>query len=88
MSKNYKVDLIDLIAARANLTKVDAKRILDITLDLIPELASGDGLTISNFGTFKFKTRAARTGRNPMTGAALQIPEATSLTFKATKFQS
>ena len=88
MSKNYKVNLIDALAARANLTKVDAKRILDITLDLIPELASGEGLTISNFGTFKYKTRAARTGRNPMTGAALQIPEATSLAFKATKFQS
>lgn len=85
MSKNYKVALIAAVAERADITKVEAKRILDIALDLIPSLAEGDGLTIADFGTFKYKTRAARTGRNPMTGAALEIPEQTALSFKATK---
>jgi nucleoid DNA-binding protein len=85
MSKKFKVDLIAAVAARAEITKIEAKRVLEIILDEIPTLAQGDGLTISDFGTFKYKTRAARAGRNPMTGAALEIPEQTSLGFKATK---
>ena len=78
-------DLIQSVAERSGETKAATERVLRAALEVVPELAKEDRLTLRGFGTFKFKTRAARAGRNPQTGEAIQIPESTSLTFKASK---
>jgi DNA-binding protein HU-beta len=80
-----KSDLIAAVAKRNGSTKAEVKRILDATFDIINALALDGPVAIHNFGVFKRKTRAARAGRNPQTGAVIQIAESTSLHFKATK---
>lgn len=83
--KNYKTNLIDTVAARAAITKVEARRILDIVFPAITELSAEDGLTIAGFGTFKYKTRASRTGRNPQTGAPIHIAARKAFTFSESR---
>ncbi|MEI6227642.1 MAG: HU family DNA-binding protein, partial [Methylophilaceae bacterium] len=69
-----KSELIDAIAASAGLTKADAGRAIDATTAAITNaLKKGDSVTLVGFGTFKVTQRAARTGRNPRTGAELKI---------------
>jgi DNA-binding protein HU-beta len=81
-----KQDLVNKLADKAGLTKVDAGRVLDSVQDIITDsLASGDKVTWTGFGTFEVRTRAARMGRNPQTGAALHIPETKTPAFKAGK---
>lgn len=68
------------------LTKADIKHILQDAFEGINQITmAGTAVRIHNFGTFKTKTRAARTGRNPQTGEAIQIAESTVLGFKPTK---
>ena len=63
MNKN---DLIDAVAERTSLAKSDAARAVEAVLGAITDtLQKGDAVTLSGFGTFAVKTRAARTGRNP-----------------------
>lgn len=79
-------ELVDKVAADLDITKVAARTTVDAVLAGIQDLtADGDKLSIRGFGTFKNKTTAARTGRNPATGAEITIPEKTKLTFKASK---
>ena len=79
-----KVELIEAVAAKAGLTKADAGRALDATIETITEaLAKGDRVPLVGFGTFATSKRAARTGRNPQTGAEVKIPARTAVTFKA-----
>ncbi len=67
-------------------TKTDAGKALDATIASITEaLKSGDTVTLVGFGTFNVKERAARTGRNPQTGAALEIKASKVPSFKAGK---
>ena len=69
-----KSELIDAIAEKGGLSKTDAGKALDATIASITEaLKSGDTVTLGGFGTFNVKERAARTGRNPQTGATLEI---------------
>jgi len=78
-----KSELIDAIAASADLSKASASNALDATLKAIETaLAKGDQVTLVGFGTFAVKERAARTGRNPQTGAEIQIKAAKVPDFK------
>jgi DNA-binding protein HU-beta len=81
-----KSELIDAIAGKASLTKTDAAQALDAVISAVGEaLKKGDSVTLVGFGTFSVKERAARTGRNPKTGAAIQIAASKVPGFKAGK---
>ena len=72
-----KSELIDAIAADAGLSKADAGKALDATLSAVTgALKGGDSVSLVGFGTFQVKDRAARSGRNPQTGATIQIAAA------------
>ncbi|GBG01381.1 transcriptional regulator [Azospira sp. I13] len=79
-----KSDLIDAVAAGADLSKAAAGRALDAAIEAITKaVATGDSVTLVGFGSFKAVKRAARTGKNPKTGATIQIPASTSPKFSA-----
>jgi DNA-binding protein HU-beta len=79
-----KSDLIEAVAKAAELTKADAERALSAVIaTVVKAVAKGDTVTLVGFGTFKSVKRAARTGRNPATGAALKIAASTSPKFTA-----
>ncbi len=81
-----KTELVAAIAEESGLTKADAGRALDATVSTITKaMSSGDSVAIIGFGTFKVGDRAARTGRNPQTGAEMQIPAARVPKFAAGK---
>ncbi len=81
-----KSELIDAVAASADISKAAAGRALDATLDSIADaLKEGDQVTLVGFGTFQVKHRAARSGRNPQTGEVIQIAESNVPGFKAGK---
>ncbi len=81
-----KSELIEAVAAAADLTKADAGRAIDATVAAITDtLSKGDSLSLIGFGTFSISNRAARTGRNPRTGEAIQIKAAKLPKFKAGK---
>ncbi len=79
-----KTELVDFIAADANLTKADAGRALDAALKGIQTGLKKDGkVALVGFGTFSAKKRAARDGINPLTKEAIKIPAKTVASFKA-----
>ena len=81
-----KSELIDAIAASADIPKAAAGRALDAMIETVSEsLKKGDPVVLVGFGTFSVKERAARTGRNPQTGQPIQIAAATLPTFKPGK---
>ena len=81
-----KTELIDAIASAADLPKASAGRALDAVLESITDsLKNSDPVVLVGFGTFAVKDRAARTGRNPQTGAEIQIKAARVPGFKAGK---
>jgi|TARA_R110001583_G_scaffold49076_3_gene153687 DNA-binding protein HU-beta len=81
-----KSELIDAIAASADLSKASAGRALDAALEAVTgALKNNDSVALVGFGTFSVKQRAARTGRNPQTGNPIQIAAATVPAFKAGK---
>ena len=81
-----KSELIDAIATSADISKADAGRALDaVTSAVADTLKKGDSLSLVGFGTFSVKHRAARTGRNPQTGAEIQIAASNVPSFKAGK---
>jgi DNA-binding protein HU-beta len=81
-----KGDLIDYIASEAGLTKGQAGDALNAVLTAVQKtLKKGDKVTLVGFGTFSVSKRAARTGRNPKTGAAIKIPAKKVAKFKAGK---
>ncbi len=70
-----KQELIDAIAKKAAVTKADAVKVFEATVDVITTaLKKGDEVRVTNFGTFKVAKRKATTGRNPRTGATIKIP--------------
>lgn len=81
-----KQQLIDAIAAQANLSKADADRALEaFTNTITTELKDGGQVALVGFGTFSTSERAARSGRNPQTGEALEIAATTVPKFKPGK---
>ena len=81
-----KAELIDAIAESADISKAAATRAVDTVIEQITQsLKKGDQVTLVGFGTFTVKNRAARTGRNPRTGEAINIPASNNPTFKAGK---
>lgn len=81
-----KSELIDAIASEADISKASAGRALDSMLSSVTgALSNGDSVSLVGFGTFSVKERAARTGRNPQTGATIQIKAAKVPGFKAGK---
>ena len=81
-----KSELIDAIAASADIPKAAAGRALDATIDAITgALKEGDQVVLVGFGTFAVKERAARTGRNPQTGQPIEIAAAKVPGFKPGK---
>lgn len=82
-----KTQLVDALALAADLPKAKANLVLDTVLDLITQgLVQDKEVPLTGFGKFLAKIRAARTGRDPRTGGALQIPEKIVVSFKAGKF--
>ncbi|MFT7177983.1 MAG: DNA-binding protein HU-beta [Oceanospirillaceae bacterium] len=81
-----KSELIEAITAEADLSKAAAGRALDAVISAVTgALKDGESVSLVGFGTFSVKARAARTGRNPQTGAAIQIAAANIPSFKAGK---
>lgn len=81
-----KAELIEKIAVGADITKASAARALDSLLTSVTEeLANGGEIALVGFGSFKVNNRSARKGRNPQTGAEIQISAAKVPSFKAGK---
>lgn len=81
-----KGDLINQIAADAGLSKAQAGAALNSVLDSVTKtLKKGDKVTLVGFGTFSTSKRAARTGRNPQTGATIKIKAKNVVKFKPGK---
>lgn len=83
MTKN---DLVSQVAASAELTKKDAEKAVNATIEAITDaLKKGDKVALVGFGTFETRNRPARQGRNPQTKATITIPASTVPAFKAGK---
>lgn len=81
-----KSQLIDKISISANISKKDAGKALDALIDTITtSLEAGETVSLVGFGSFQVSQRAARTGRNPQTGATIEIAAAKIPSFKAGK---
>jgi DNA-binding protein HU-beta len=79
-----KGELIDAIAAHSKLTKADAGRALEATLETFEkQLKKGDRIALVGFGSFSISKRAARMGRNPQTGKEIKIAAKKVVKFKA-----
>jgi DNA-binding protein HU-beta len=81
-----KAELIDAVAASADLSKADAGRAVDAVVGAITKaLKKGDQVAVVGFGTFGVKRRAARSGRNPRTGETIKIAASNVPGFRAGK---
>lgn len=81
-----KGDLIDRIASDAGITKAQAQNALDAFFNATTqELKKGNNVSLIGFGTFSVTKRSARKGRNPQTGATINIPEKRVVKFKPGK---
>lgn len=81
-----KTELIAAIAGQAEVSKKDAEKVLKAFTDVVAEeLKNGGKVQLVGFGTFEVSERAAREGRNPLTGEAMQIAASKSPKFKAGK---
>mgnify|MGYP000182391893 CR=1 len=81
-----KAELVAAIAEKAELSKRDSEAALKAFTDIVAEeLKKGEKIQLVGFGTFEVAERAARTGRNPQTGAEMTIPASKAPKFKAGK---
>lgn len=81
-----KSDLIEAMAEAGDISKAAAGRALDALTDTIAvALKKGESVSLIGFGTFSVKERAARSGRNPQTGASIEIAASKTPSFKAGK---
>lgn len=79
-------DLADKIASSNGLTKADAKKLVDGVFAVIADAAAaGEEISLNGFGKFKVKDTPAREGRNPSTGATIQIAASKKLSFAPAK---
>lgn len=81
-----KADLVEKVAKKTDLTKIQSEQVIDAALDVIAKtVARGDDVKIVGFGTFSRAARKSRNGRNPKTGTQLIIPAAKVPKFKPGK---
>jgi len=81
-----KTELIDAAAASTGMTKTDIQAALDAILETITdEVGRGNKVTLTGFGNFELRERAARIGRNPQTGEEIQVAASRAPAFKAGK---
>lgn len=81
-----KAELVDAIAKKAEIKKVEAQKVLEAFIEVVgDELAAGEKVQITGFGTFEVSERAAREGRNPQSGETMMIAASKSPKFKAGK---
>lgn len=79
-----RAELVEILASKNDLSKAAANAVLETLIDTIQTaVKKGDAVQLVGFGTFKSAKRAARTGKNPSTGAALKIPATTVPKFVA-----
>ena len=79
-----KADLIEAISSDTSLSKADSKKALDSFIsNASGALKGGNRVNLVGFGSFTVNKRAARAGRNPQTGAAIQIPEKNVIKFRS-----
>ncbi|QFG69933.1 HU family DNA-binding protein [Ornithinimicrobium pratense] len=76
--------IVEAVAREAGMTQAAAEKAVSSVLEAISaELAKGEKVSFPGFGTFEVRERAARTGRNPQTGAEIQIAASKAPAFKA-----
>ena len=81
-----KKELVDAIAEKTELSKKDAEKALKAFVDVVTdELKKGEKIQLVGFGTFEISERAARTGKNPLTGEQITIAASKAPKFKAGK---
>ena len=81
-----KTELVAVVAEKTGLTKKDAERVINATVDTITQsLVAGEKVQVSGFGNFEVKAREARVGRNPRTKETIEIPATKLPAFKAAK---
>lgn len=81
-----KTELIAAVAAKTSLTKKDADKVINTTLDIITEaLQNGERVQLVGFGGFEVRERCAHKGRNPLTGTEIDIPASKAPAFKPGK---
>jgi DNA-binding protein HU-beta len=81
-----KMDLVEKVAATIGCTKADGERAVEAVIDMITnKLKGGEEVSIAGLGIFEAKTRAGRMGRNPRTGASIQIKAMRVPKFRASK---
>jgi DNA-binding protein HU-beta len=81
-----KAEFVTAVADEAELSKADAGRALEAIIEVVKKaLKKGDSVALVGFGTFVVRKRAARTGRNPRTGAQIKIKASKNPSFKAGK---
>lgn len=85
-----RAELVEILASKNDLTQAAAAAVLESFIETVQTaVKKGDAVQLVGFGTFKSAKRAARTGKNPSTGAALKIPASTVPKFVAgTKFKA
>lgn len=87
MTTMTKADLVERVAASADLPKKQADEVVQIVLDSVIEaLRSGEKVELRGFGSFRVRQRDARIGRNPKTGAKVQVPPKKIPYFKPGKY--
>ena len=81
-----KEELVQEVAKKAKVTQKEAANVINELMDIVQKtVAKGEKVTLVGFGTFEARKRAARTGRNPQTGKAIDIPAKTAPVFSAGK---
>jgi DNA-binding protein HU-beta len=86
MNRIGKGQLAEMMARSAGITKAEAGRAIDALARAVTVATdAGDSVVLQGFGTFAPRHRAARTGRNPATGEAIEIAASTTLGFKPAK---
>ena len=81
-----KADLVEAVSEAADLSRASAARAVDAVTDaIVGALKKNEAVTLTGFGTFTVRERAARTGRNPRTGDAISIEASRSMGFKPGK---
>ena len=81
-----KPEMIEALATKTGLTKTECEKVFNATFEIFKdELAKGEKVSVAGFGTFKITERAARDGRNPLTGEKIKIKASKSVNFKLSK---
>lgn len=79
-----KTELVNAVAEKAGISKVNAKAAVDAAMEVVANaLAEGDKISLIGFGTLSVTEKAARTGFNPRTKEAIEIPARKTIKFKA-----